>query len=90
METTKIITEEIGYYSPYATLDEALAQFNTRGRQMVCDYEPSEVTIRQYINGAPYLFTAHQVHVRMRLTPRGHWQSEILTFGMDRYGTRER
>ena len=92
MEKAEIITEEIGFYSPYATLDEALTQFNSRGRQMVCDFEPSEVIVRCWNDddGSTSLYHAHQVYVRVRYTPRGKWQPGLLTFGMDRYGTKER
>ncbi len=86
------ITESIGYYSPEDTLEEALAQFSHGGRQMVAISEPSSVTIRRYDldTGKPYLYQANQAYVNVRFGPRGRWSKcNLLTFGMDRYGTLE-
>ena len=86
------ITESVGYYSPEDTLEEALAQFSHGGRQMVAISEPSSVTIRRYDldTGKPYLYQANQAYVNVRFGPRGRWSKcNLLTFGMDRYGTLE-
>ena len=86
------VTESIGYYSPEDTLEEALAQFSHGGRQMVAISEPSSVTIRRYDldTGKPYLYQANQAYVNVRFGPRGRWSKcNLLTFGMDRYGTLE-
>ena len=86
------VTESIGYYSPEDTLEEALAQFSHGGRQMVAISEPSIVTIRRYDldTGKPYLYQANQAYVNVRFGPKGRWSKcNLLTFGMDRYGTLE-
>lgn len=89
---SKCITESVGYYSPYDTLEEALAQFNSRGRQVVAISEPSEVLVRQRSldDGRAYLYQACQVYVNMRFSPNGQWRKcQLLTFGKERYGTVE-
>ena len=86
------VTESIGYYSPEDTLEEALAQFSHGGAQMVAISEPSSVTVRRYNleTGKPYLYQAKQARVNVRYSPRGRWRKcQLLTFGMDRYGTLE-
>ena len=86
------ITESVGFFSPYGSLEEALAQWNHDGTQMVAISEPSIVTIRRYDldTGKPYLYQANQAYVNVRYSPRGRWRKcQLLTFGMDRYGTLE-
>jgi len=86
------ITESIGHLSAYSTLEEALAQFSHGGRQMVAISEPSSVTVRRYNleTGKSYLYQAKQAYVNVRYSPRGRWNKcQLLTFGMDRYGTLE-
>ena len=86
------VTESIGCYSPEDTLEEALAQFSHGGRQMVAISGPSSVTVRRYNleTGKPYLYQANQAYVNVRYSPRGRWRKcQLLTFGMDRYGTPE-
>ena len=86
------VTESIGYYSPEDTLEEALAQWKHDGTQMVAISEPKPVLVRKHNldTGKPYLFQAHQCYVNVRYSPRGRWRKcQLLTFGMDRYGTLE-
>ena len=69
------ITESIGYYSPEDTLEEALAQWNHDGTQMVAISEPKPVLIRRHNldTGKPYLYQANQAYVNVRYSPRGRW-----------------
>ena len=86
------ITESVGFYSPFDSLEEALTQFSHGGTQMVAISEPSSVTVRRYNpgTGKPYLYQANQAYVNVRYSPRGRWRKcQLLTFGMDRYGTLE-
>ena len=86
------ITESVGFFSPYGSLEEALAQWNHDGTQMVAISEPKPVLVRKNSldTGKPFLFQSHQCYVNVRYSPRGRWSKcNLLTFSTDRYGTPE-
>jgi len=86
------ITESVGFFSPYGSLEEALAQWNHDGTQMVAISEPKPVLVRKNSldTGKPFLFQSHQCYVKVRYSPRGRWSKcNLLTFSTDRYGTPE-
>ena len=89
MDARKVVTGYGDRYSASDTVDEAIADWNKQGAEMVALGEPQEVVIRDYHDGVTRFFNAKQVQVKWRYSKRSPWAVGVLTFAKDRYAVED-